>query len=243
MMQAVSISPQKFVAQAMGTAVSWHIDCEDVQLAQDAWQIALAEIERCEQMFSTFRHGSEVSRINRGELHLLDASQEVVEVLDACTWLEHLSGGVFRARRPDGSLDPAGFVKGWAVERAAQKLRETGLNNWYLGAGGDIQTCGAQSSGALWTVGVVDPHDASRIRCTVDIPVDFAIATSGTSARGMHIWDGNTNALVSPVASFTVIGPQLMWADALATTGFVMGEPGVKWVEEMFPGYVAFSLA
>ena len=242
-MQAVSISPQKFVAQAMGTAVSWHIDCEDVQLAQDAWQIALAEIERCEQMFSTFRHGSEVSRINRGDLHLLDASQEVVEVLDACTWLEHLSGGVFRARRPDGSLDPAGFVKGWAVERAAQKLRETGLNNWYLGAGGDIQTCGAQSSGALWTVGVVDPHDASRIRCTVDIPVDFAIATSGTSARGMHIWDGNTNDLVSPVASFTVIGPQLMWADALATTGFVMGEPGVKWVEEMFPGYVAFSLA
>ena len=243
MMQAVSISPQKFVAQAMGTAVSWHIDCEDVQLAQDAWQIALAEIERCEQMFSTFRHDSEVSRINRGELHLLDASQEVVEVLDACTWLEHLSGGVFRARRPDGSLDPAGFVKGWAVERAAQKLRETGLNNWYLAAGGDIQTCGAQSSGALWTVGVVDPHDASRIRCTVDIPVDFAIATSGTSARGMHIWDGKTNDLVSPVASFTVIGPQLMWADALATTGFVMGEPGVKWVEEMFPGYVAFSLA
>ena len=242
-MQAVSISPQKFVAQAMGTAVSWHIDCDDGQLAQDAWQIALAEIERCEQMFSTFRHGSEVSRINRGELHLLDASQEVVEVLDACTWLEHLSGGVFRARRPDGSLDPAGFVKGWAVERAAQKLREAGLNNWYLGAGGDIQTCGAQSSGALWTVGVIDPHDASRVRCTVDIPVDFAIATSGTSARGMHIWDGNTNALVSPVASFTVIGAQLMWADALATTGFVMGEPGVKWVEETFPGYVAFSLA
>jgi thiamine biosynthesis lipoprotein len=243
MMQTVSISPQRFAAQAMGTAVSWHIDCENEQLAKDAWQIALAEIERCEQMFSTFRPSSEVSRINRGELHLLDAAQEVVEVLDACTWLEHLSGGVFRARRPDGSLDPAGFVKGWAVERAAQKLRDAGLNNWYVGAGGDIQTCGTQISGDKWTVGVVDPHDESRVRCTVDIPVDYAIATSGTSARGMHIWDGTTNALVSPVASFTVIGPQLMWADALATTGFVMGEPGVKWVEETFPGYVAFSLA
>ena len=111
-MQSVSATTQKFVAQAMGTAVSWHIDCDDVELAQDAWQIALAEIERCEQLFSTFRPSSEVSRINKGELHLLDASQEVVEVLDACTWLEHLSGGVFRARRPDGSLDPAGFVKG-----------------------------------------------------------------------------------------------------------------------------------
>ena len=227
----------------MGTAVSWHIDCEDADLAHDAWRMALAEIERCEQMFSTFRHDSEVSQINRSELHLLDASQEIVEVLDACTWLEHVSGGVFRARRPDGSLDPAGFVKGWVVERAAQKLRDAGLSNWYLGAGGDIQTCGLQSSGALWTVGVVDPHDPSRVRCTVDIPVDYAIATSGTSARGMHIWDGKTNAFVSPVASFTVVGPQLMWADALATTGFVMGEPGVKWVEETFPGYVAFSLA
>ena len=243
MIDAAVITRQKFVARAMGTAMSWHIDNDDVQLANDAWQIALAEVERCERMFSTFRHSSEVSQINRGELHMLDASQEVLEVLDACTWLEHLSGGVFRARRPDGSLDPAGFVKGWVVERAAQKLREFGLNNWYLGAGGDIQTCGTQGTGALWNVGVVDPHDSTRVRCTVDIPVDFAIATSGTSARGMHIWDGTSNALVSPVASFTVIGPQLMWADALATTGFVRGEPGVKWVEESFPGYIAFSLA
>ena len=83
MMQTVSDTPQKFAAQAMGTAISWHIDCEDEQLVNEAWQIALAEIEHCEQMFSTFRPSSEVSQINRGELHLLDASQEVVEVLDA----------------------------------------------------------------------------------------------------------------------------------------------------------------
>ena len=82
-----------------------------------------AELDRLEEMFSTFRPTSEISRINRGELHLLDASPEVLEVVDACTWLEHASGGAFRARRPgDTIVDPAGFVKGWAAELAAKCL-------------------------------------------------------------------------------------------------------------------------
>ena len=126
-MQTVSISPQRFAAQAMGTAVSCHIDCENEQLAKDAWQIALAEIERCEQMFSTFRPSSEVSRINRGELHLLDAAQEVVEVLDACTWLEHLSGGVFRARReisPARKFDSEKVARSfWHISMPGPKIR------------------------------------------------------------------------------------------------------------------------
>jgi len=232
----------KFAAKAMGTAVSVHID--DVvpqEIADDAWESVGVFLRDIEDRFSTFLPTSEISRINKGELHVLDASPDVVEVLDACTWLEHLSDGVFNARRPDGSIDPAGFVKGWAAERAARLLAEAGLKNYYLRIGGDIQSHGTQATGDKWRVGIVDPHDATRIHSYVDIPENWAIATSGVAERGQHIWGKDSQPTNSQFSSMTVIGPHLMWADAFATIAYALGDAGIDWVEK-FPDYTAFTL-
>lgn len=232
----------KFAAKAMGTAVSVHIaDVVPQETADVAWESVGVFLRDIEDRFSTFLPTSEISRINAGELHMLDASPDVVEVLDACTWLEHLSDGVFNARRPDGSIDPAGFVKGWAAERAAILLGEAGLQNFYLRIGGDIQTHGVQATGEKWRVGVVDPHDASRVHSYVDIPENWAVATSGTAERGQHIWGKDTQPASTQFSSMTVIGPHLMWADAFATIGFALGDAGIEWVEK-FPDYTAFTL-
>jgi len=231
-----------FAAKAMGTAVSAHID--DVvpqEIADDAWESVGVFLRDIEDRFSTFLPTSEISRINKGELHVLDASPDVVEVLDACTWLEHLSDGVFNARRPDGSIDPAGFVKGWAAERAARLLAEAGLKNYYLRIGGDIQSHGTQATGDKWRVGIVDPHDATRIHSYVDIPENWAIATSGVAERGQHIWGKDSQPTNSQFSSMTVIGPHLMWADAFATIAYALGDAGIDWVEK-FPDYTAFTL-
>ena len=116
-------------AAVMGTVASIHVhdDADDASI-EAAIDAVLVELERLEAMFSTFRPTSEISRINDGALHLLDASPEVIEVLDACTALEHLSGGAFTTRPPDrpGVIDPAGFVKGWATERASTLLTGAG---------------------------------------------------------------------------------------------------------------------
>jgi thiamine biosynthesis lipoprotein len=231
-----------FAAKAMGTAVSAHID--DVvpqEIPDDAWESVGVFLRDIEDRFSTFLPTSEISRINKGELHVLDASPDVVEVLDACTWLEHLSDGVFNARRPDGSIDPAGFVKGWAAERAARLLAEAGLKNYYLRIGGDIQSHGTQATGDKWRVGIVDPHDATRIHSYVDIPENWAIATSGVAERGQHIWGKDSQPTNSQFSSMTVIGPHLMWADAFATIAYALGDAGIDWVEK-FPDYTAFTL-
>ena len=232
----------KFAAKAMGTAVSVHIaDVVPQETADVAWESVGVFLRDIEDRFSTFLPTSEISRINAGELHMLDASPDVVEVLDACTWLEHLSDGVFNARRPDGSIDPAGFVKGWAAERAAILLGEAGLQNFYLRIGGDIQTHGVQATGEKWRVGIVDPHNATRIRSYVDIPENWAVATSGTAERGQHIWGKDAQPASTQFSSMTVIGPHLMWADAFATIGFALGDAGIEWVEK-FPDYTAFTL-
>lgn len=232
---------RRLTAKVMGTFASLHVDDSvDDGVIDLAWSEALSLLVDIEHRFSTFRRDSEISRINRGELHLLDASPDVVEVMDACTWLEHESNGAFRARRPDGLLDPAGFVKGWATERAGRILSAHGLSLWYLNVGGDIQTSGRQASGERWRIGVVDPADRTVIAAWFDLPENFAVATSGTAARGAHLWDGRDGMFVDRLASITVIGPHLMWADALATAAFARGDDGLNWLAR-YPLYQGFS--
>ncbi len=233
---------RKLTAKVMGTFASLHVDdAVDAIVVEGAWNEVLGFLVDIEHRFSTFRADSEISRINRGELHILDASADVLEVMDACTWLEHESNGAFRSRRPDGTLDPAGFVKGWAVERAGRILSAHGLSSWYLNVGGDIQTSGLQASGERWRIGVVDPTDRTMIAAWFDIPENFAVATSGTGARGAHLWDGRDATFVDRLASITVIGPHLMWADAFATAAFAMGDEGLSWLAH-YPNYQGFSV-
>lgn len=231
-------------ANVMGTVASIHVyddvPTADIDVAVGA---VLAELERLEDIFSTFRPGSQISRVNRGELTLFDCDAEVIEVMDACTWLEHASEGAFAARRPEPShaLDPAGFVKGWATERAARALTEARLEQWYVSVGGDICTSGAPPRTDRWQFAVADPRDASQAIASVDVPAGFAVATSGIGVRGRHLWHGRTGAAVADFASLTVIGPSLTWADAFATAAFARGQDGLEWLER-FDGYVGFAV-
>jgi thiamine biosynthesis lipoprotein len=68
-----------------------------------------------------------------------------------------------------------------------------------------------------------------------------AIATSGVSERGRHLWDPRRGATVAPFASMTVIGPTLTLADAFATAAFVLGTDGLAWVAS-HDGYVAVAI-
>src|SRR4051794_4028912 len=72
-------------------------------------------------VFSTYREDSEISRLDRGDLGLAECRPEVDEVLTRCVALERETRGYFSVR-PEGRLDPSGLVKGWAVDRAAERL-------------------------------------------------------------------------------------------------------------------------
>lgn len=253
------MAPHRAIHQVMGTVASLHIhDTAPAESLAVATSAVFAELDRLEAMFSTFRPDSEISRLNRGELSIAECGEEVVDVLDACTWLEHQSSRAFRIEPParPGQLDPAGFVKGWAAERSTRLLREAGLGDWYLSVGGDIQTSGRPEPGALWTVAIADPFNAGGVLTTLPIPVNGAIATSGTAERGEHMWramgscaEGSagiaagTSAATDDVAvvSVTVIGPHLTWADAFATTAFAMGPAGLTWLAR-YPAYQGWAV-
>lgn len=199
---------------------------------RDAWRAVISDLREVDEVFSTYRPDSTISRLGRGEITAADLPVEVTEVLALAARAERASDGAFSARRqgPHGTavIDPSGVVKGWAVERAAVALRELEDTDFCLSAGGDM-IGRALTDDRPWKIGIEDPHDTRRILGTVPLR-DGAVATSGTAHRGHHIVDARTGLAPSGVASVTVVADSLTWADIDATAAYALGPEAASWL-------------
>lgn len=221
----------------MGTVIT--VDIRDPGEWTAPIAAAFAWFQRVDEVFSTYRPDSEVSRLDRGEITEFECSAEVREVLGLCAEVERRSRGCFDIRA-GGRLDPSGLVKGWSVERAAAILLAADARNFFIAAGGDVVTRGKPSAGERWRVGIRHPQIADRVAEVLEVG-DLAVATSGAYERGEHIVDPRTGRPASGLLSMTVTGPSLTYADAFATAAFVMGEMGAGWVAGI-EGYEALAI-
>jgi len=207
-----------------------------------ALEAAVAWLHEVDARFSVYREESEIRRLDRGEAALDDCHPDVRHVLRACEDLRRVTGGAFDARghRPDGALDPSGFVKGWAVDEAADLLVAAGARSFALNAGGDVVVRGEPAPGEPWRVGIRHPADAAGVAAVLAIR-DAAVATSGLYERGPHIRDPRSGAVPGAFASVTVVGPRLGPADAYATAALAMGADGPAWVARQ-PGFGVLAI-
>jgi len=197
--------------------------------------------EAVDARFSTYRADSEISRFNRGEVGDGDLSAEMTEVFTLAKATETESQGFFNMRRADGTRDPSGIVKGWAIKKAAEQLSAEGCRNFYVDAGGDIQVRGHNQEGEEWRVVLRSPFQLSDI-IKVVAPRGQGIATSGSYIRGAHIWNPHApRETLSDVLSLTVIGPDVLEADRFATAAFAMGADGIYFIESL-PGFEAYQV-
>ncbi|HEX6498869.1 MAG TPA: FAD:protein FMN transferase [Micromonosporaceae bacterium] len=216
----------------MGMPVSLHLS--DPLPAHTLDRLAaqvFAWLHEVDRRFSTFRHDSEVNRLARGETSLADCSADLRLVLDACADLWRDTEGYFDVYAT-GALDPSGFVKGWAVQVASDRLLAAGCPNHCLNAGGDVRVRGHQAPGQPWRIGVRHPRQADRV-CWVLEGTDLAVATSGTYERGHHVVDPHRGTAAAGLCSVTVVGTDLGRADAYATAGVAMGRAGLTWLADL----------
>ena len=228
----------RFLLTAM--ALPFSVDVPDAGTAaaapggeqvREAVARAFAVIRAAERRFSRHLPDSELSRLDRAELRLHDASPELLEVLTVAETFGQASGGAFGVERPDGHLDLDGVVKGWAAQRAADALAAAGVERFCLNAGGDVVVQGGRAPGVPWQVGVRSPW--STAETLVVLPVhDGAVATSGTYERGAHVRDARTGAPATALVSATVVADDLVTADVAATTVVALGEDGVAWAQD-----------
>ncbi|WP_457028545.1 FAD:protein FMN transferase [Kitasatospora sp. P5_F3] len=218
----------------MGTVFSFNVPEPTADTGRALHRI-VRRLHRIDEVFSTYRPGSDISRLGRGELTLAQCDPEVAEVLARCREAAAETDGWF-TDRPGGRLDPSGWVKGWAVEEASRQLRAAGSTRHSVGGGGDIQTCGGP-----WRIGIADPVRPGALAAVVS-GHDLAVATSGVAERGAHILDPHTGRPAEGLLSLTLIGRHLARTDAWTTAAFAMGPAlALDWVERR-PGTEALAI-
>lgn len=194
-----------------------------------------------DRQFSPFKDDSEISRFNRGEIAEAHLTPRAREVFALCEKTKQETAGYFDITRPDGTIDPCGMVKGWAIRNAMLQLIELGFANFCISAGGDVQCHGVNDEGADWRVGVRNPFKADEI-VKVLMPKGQGVATSGNYLRGDHIYNPHTGRYGSDdIVSLTVIGADVMEADRYATAAFAMGRGGIHFIEGV-PGLEGYEI-
>ena len=211
-----------------------------LEVPEDMCEKIFSYFKYVDETFSTYKETSEIMKINRKELETKDWSKDMKTVFALSERTKKESDGYFDIVTPQGAYDPSGLVKGWAIWNAAKIARNHGCRDFYIDAGGDVQTNGRNAEGRKWSVGIKNPFNQKEIVKTVYLSGE-GIATSGTYLRGEHIYDPKTGKPANEIASLTVIGPNVYEADRFATAAFAMGARGIQFMAGL-DGFEAYMV-
>ena len=141
---------------------------------------------------------------------------------------------------PEVRIDLGGIAKGYAVDRGIHLLKNCGIQNGLVSAGGDTRLLGDRR-GRPWMTGIRNPRQEQGSAMVLPL-TDTAISTSGdyerffieNGVRFHHILSPKTGRPSHGVLSATVIGPDATTTDALSTTVFILGPvAGLKLIETL----------
>lgn len=222
--------------------------------AADGWQLVSTDVylllERAVALWERTQGAFDIAagRLVR-EWGFLERQGRTPTAVDLATALE-VSGSRWLELDPDGQrirftrrgleLNPGAIGKGWALDRAIERLVADGVANCLLhGGSSSVRAVGHQWSVRQegprgWQVGIRHPLRPGVRLATVAI-IDRALGTSGSGTqffidRGRklgHILDPRTGRPAEGVLSATVLAPTASEADALATAAYVLGPAGL----------------
>jgi thiamine biosynthesis lipoprotein len=140
--------------------------------------------------------------------------------------------GTVLLRYPDMRLDVGAIAKGYAAQKAVDRVRAAGLASGIINAGGNVVIIGPPLDGrGAWNIGVSAPEpDGASLMIDVLALSGGSVVTSGNYQRYFmsggkiyhHIIDPKTLYPAENVKSVTVIHPDSATADMLSTAAFIM---------------------
>ncbi len=136
-----------------------------------------------------------------------------------------------RLKKPGMSLHLGAIGKGYAVDKAMQALKSSGIQHALINAGGDLKALGSRADGKPWKIGLQHPRKPEQMIASFEL-TNKAVATSGDYQRYFMLGDTRYHHILNPTTgmpargmiSATIIADNVMDADALATAVFVMGQ-------------------
>lgn len=128
-----------------------------------------------------------------------------------------------------GWIDSGGFGKGAALRSVAASAEVTRASRILVDVGGQIWSA---HEDVVRSVEVAHPAERTRPVALLEV-AGVSVATSGSSERPGHLLDPRTGVPVPAWGSVTVVSPDPVEADVLATALYVMGPgDGLAWARE-----------
>ncbi|MBT5248621.1 MAG: FAD:protein FMN transferase [Bacteroidetes Order II. Incertae sedis bacterium] len=154
-----------------------------------------------------------------------------------------VKGQTVRMAKSGFETDLGGIAKGYAVDQAISSLQEERVKAALLDAGGDLYALGRPEPDNRWKIGIRHPNRDHDLIATIEIENE-AVATSGTYVQTRtingkvmsHLMNPRTGRSVDHVKSSTIVAPNTMTADGLATATAVMQPGAAQSLIESLPG-------
>lgn len=131
-------------------------------------------------------------------------------------------------------IDLGGIGKGLALRWTASRLRQAGIADFLVSAGGDLVAAGAGPARRPWVVGLEDPGGSHQPLATIELPYGGGLATSSVAVRSWTAPDGSPrHHLIDPATlrpsesgllSVTVAAADPAWAEVWSKVGFLAGD-------------------
>ena len=133
-------------------------------------------------------------------------------------------------KNPRMKVGLGGIGQGYGVDQIVSYLKKQGYNAGYVDGSGDTFFWGNKPDGSLWTTGIRDPFDHTKIVAMI-LGTDFAVTTAGDDEKFFfkegerihHILDPKTGKPARLSRQATVIASSATVADAYDTASFVLG--------------------
>ncbi len=214
---------------------------ESGRYARQAARAAFDEIDRLEGCLSRFIESSDVSRINAlGAQGPVRVGLDTFECLRIAARVYRETNGAFDVTcirggtdkvvfdeteftvgltAADVSIDLGGIGKGFALDKAAETLRDWSIETALIHSGeSSVLALGPPAGEAGWKVqvgGGADQPEQMTVR-------DRALSASGTSVKGRHIIDPRTGLPAAGAIRTWASCPSAAASDALSTAFMVM---------------------
>jgi thiamine biosynthesis lipoprotein len=240
-----------------GLMTTWRPDSEVSRINAAAGQ---APVKVGREVLEVVRRGQEFSRLSRGAFDIsfyalkglwrfdddlqpvLPDPKEIAARRQLINW-RHIvideQAATVLLRRPGMRINLGGIGKGYAVDAASRLLREAGLPDHIVQAGGDLMLSGSKG-GQPWMAGVRDPRGPMEDFFAVCPVIDHAFSTAGDYERAFivsgrryhHIIDPRTGYPATAARSVTVYARDATTADGLDDALLILGpREGLRLVE------------
>lgn len=175
-----------------------------------------------------------------GFQHAGDVTPAMIDSLSAFVGYRkvRLNGQTVEKEDPRLILNCSAIAKGYACDVIAALLERNGVTNYMVEIGGEVTMQGVNAKGECWRIGINkpaainNPAQVAEIEEIVSLCKKGGVATSG-NYRNFYVKDGKTYAhTIDPLTGYpaeqeilsaTIVAPDCMTADALATAAMVMG--------------------